>query len=392
MKFYTNATMFLAFFATLVLSALPAQAQTDPVRVNAGGAEYITTGDDWTFSADDGSLFSAGSTPYEVTEEIQETEADPLYQTERFGENGFSFDVAVEPGFYDVTLSFAEIFMGVSDMDSAECQDDDANETDGPNGCVGERVFDVVIEGETVLEDFDIYAEGGNQSLVPVDRALADIPVNDDSLNIDFVKLDGQDNPKVSAIEVVYASEIPVELASFEAVADGQSVILAWETLSETNNLGFTVLHRGPEDKVFEKIGSRDGAGTTETPQSYGFRAADLRPGIHAFTLLQRDTDGTETLSKQISATVEADAFALKPTSSTIFQRSTNVTLTVQNPQTVELAMFNALGQRVRTLFSGNMSASRSFTIEARGLSSGQYFLHAVGEQYDASLNIVLVR
>ena len=392
MKFHTNATTCLTFFATLLLLALPAQAQTDAVRVNAGGAEYITTGDGRTFDADDGSLFSEGSSTYEVTEEIQETEADPLYQSERFGEDGFSFDVAVEPGFYNVTLSFAETFMGVSDLGFAECQDDDANETDGPNGCVGERVFDVVIEGETVLEDFDIYAEGGNQTLVPVDMAFADIPVNDDSLNIDFVKLDGQDNPKVSAIEVVYTAEIPVELASFEAVADGQSVLFSWKTLSETNNAGFTVQKRSAHEQAFTDIGSREGAGTTTQVQRYRLTVDGLDPGTHAFRLVQEDFDGTTTPSDPVSVTIRPEAFALSPSAPNPFRHRTRVELTVPAPQEVQVDLFNTLGQKVSSIYEGEVSASRSLTIEAGDLSSGVYLLVAQGEQAQATQELVVMR
>ena len=394
MEYRANPTTFLILFTTLLLLTLPAQAQTPPdtARVNAGGSEY-TTGDGQTFDADDGSFFSAGSATYSVSMDIQSTDADLLYQTERYSADGFSFAAPMANGFYDVTLSFAETFIGVAEGNPvAECADDDANETDGPNECEGERVFDVVVEGDTLLQNYDIYVEAGRDSLTAVDTTLTGVAIDDDGLNIEFVSLDGQDNPKLSAISALYTQVIPVELASFEAAADGRNALLSWETLTETNNEQFEVLHKGAGETSFEKIGSREGAGTTAEPQRYSFKVSDLQPGTHAFRLRQVDVGGAQTLSDPVSITIRADAFALKSLSANPFRSSTSVRLTVQEPQQVRLELYNMLGQNVRTLYDGEVSASRSFTIEAGGLSSGQYFLRAVGEQAVVTQKLVLVR
>lgn len=103
----------------------------------------------------------------------QEWDHDPLYQTENWGKD-LSFAVTLENGTYDVTLNFAEIF----------------------HDSKGLRVFDVAVQGETVLWDFDIYAEaelvdgvGGDHAAV--DRTFEGIEVTDGVLWIStFSKTD----------------------------------------------------------------------------------------------------------------------------------------------------------------------------------------------------------
>ncbi|NJN45868.1 MAG: hypothetical protein HC808_04605, partial [Candidatus Competibacteraceae bacterium] len=99
-----------------------------------------------------------------LSDPISGTDDDALYQTERLGNsNGqLYFALNVPNGNYRVTLLFAEIFW------------------DNP----GQRVFDVVIEGATVLDDFDIVAAVGKFTAT---TRIFDTAVGDGTLNIDFL-------------------------------------------------------------------------------------------------------------------------------------------------------------------------------------------------------------
>jgi hypothetical protein len=68
-----------------------------------------------------------------------------LFQTERFDRSGppnLLWDFPVTPGEYEVRLYFAETFSGAFST--------------------GARVFDVTIEGTTVLDNYDIFADVGS--------------------------------------------------------------------------------------------------------------------------------------------------------------------------------------------------------------------------------------
>ena len=155
--------------------------------VNAGGAEYTAT---------DGTVFQAdtnfdGGNDYGISSDtdIANTENDPLYRTERWGD--FSYDIPVEDGEYEVTLYFAEIYQGVSSDDVI----DGAGPDDGTNE--NDAVFDTSIEGQEVISNYDLFAELG--PLNATQRTFT-ATVTDGELNVEF---DADiDYAKISAIKV----------------------------------------------------------------------------------------------------------------------------------------------------------------------------------------------
>ena len=85
------------------------------------------------------------------------------------------YRIPLPPGGYRVTLHFAEIHFKVE----------------------GERIFDVLLEGETVLKNLDLFKKAGYATAYKVER---EVRVEDGLLDILFVpKID---NPVISAIEV----------------------------------------------------------------------------------------------------------------------------------------------------------------------------------------------
>jgi hypothetical protein len=166
--------------------ALTASSNSPPSsylqRVNAGGSSYTDgAGNKW--SADQsyrsGSWGYTGGKTYKTSDPIDNTEDDPLYQSERYGNFSYKFDVP--NGQYDVVLHFAEIYWQAA----------------------GQRSFDVKIEGVSVLNDYDIVAAVGSD--VAVTQTFPGVVVTDGQLNIDFITV--VNNAKVSAVSV--ASSAP---------------------------------------------------------------------------------------------------------------------------------------------------------------------------------------
>jgi pectate lyase len=147
-------------------------------RVNSGGGKYLdANGHQW--SADQayrpGAWGYLGGSSYRTSASIGNTADDSLYQSERYGNFTYLFDVP--NGLYDVTLHFAEIYW---------------------NGA-NQRKFNVRIEGGAlVLDRYDIYAVNGKNNAIGI--TFSGIRVADAQLNINFLTV--QDNAKVSAIWV----------------------------------------------------------------------------------------------------------------------------------------------------------------------------------------------
>lgn len=118
--------------------------------------------------------FSGGATAA-TSSNVVGTADDPLYQNERYG--NFTYSAALPAGRYAVTLKLSE------------------NYWDNP----GQRVFDVLAEGQRVLSGVDIRAEAGAK-FVPLDKTFI-VTVADGSLNLAFQSI--VDNAKVDALSVV---------------------------------------------------------------------------------------------------------------------------------------------------------------------------------------------
>ena len=144
--------------------------------INSGGPTVTTGGITWLSDR-----FNQGSNfTFTNATAIAGTTNDVIYQTERSGRltNPFSYAIPVDNGTYDVELHFAEIFAG----------------TQNP----GQRVFDVMIEGNTVLNNYDIAATAGYKVANVQTRT---VDVTDGTLNINFSN--EVNNPKISGIVVI---------------------------------------------------------------------------------------------------------------------------------------------------------------------------------------------
>jgi hypothetical protein len=189
-------------------------------------------------------------------------------------------------------------------------------------------------------------------------------------------------------------SPLPVELASFTARPNGQSVELAWSTVSETDNAGFYVQHQAPERSGWTDLAFVEGAQTTDQAQSYRYSAEKLDYGIHRFRLRQVDLDGTQTLSSPITTELRLDASLAMQVSPNPVQDQARINVTVQTSQAVSVALFDVLGRKVRTLHNGELAANRTqvLSLNARGLSSGVYFVRMVGERGTETRQVVITR
>ncbi|WP_375437481.1 malectin domain-containing carbohydrate-binding protein, partial [uncultured Hymenobacter sp.] len=158
------------------LTVSPA-APTGPAlyRVNAGGGQVVNS--IGTFAADQ---YASGGASFATAQPIAGTSNGAIYQSERYG-NQFNYAFAVSSGKqYQVVLHFAEVYATQ----------------------VGQRVFDVALEGNTVLDNYDIYKKAG--AFTATTESFI-VTVADDQLSLNFSSLasvGGVDNAKVSAIEI----------------------------------------------------------------------------------------------------------------------------------------------------------------------------------------------
>jgi hypothetical protein len=175
---------------------------------------------------------------------------------------------------------------------------------------------------------------------------------------------------------------LPVELAAWQAAQVGaEAVRLKWTTATEENNAAFHILHSAESEGDWTRVGtvpSKASGGTTQNPTTYRYRVKNLGVGTHRFRLRQVDLDGSATRSDPVTATVQMrEPVRLTAPAPNPVSAEADLSFAVKQDVHVTIALFNVLGQRVRTLYAGTPPAgeSQSLRIDASRLPSGAYFL-----------------
>ncbi|MES3629635.1 MAG: T9SS type A sorting domain-containing protein [Longimonas sp.] len=228
---------------------------------------------------------------------------------------------------------------------------------------------------------FDVEADLAYETCDPADTLC-----NDDGI---------YENNAIYTITEIGSGVLPVELASFTLQLNDNTVEARWRTLSETDNSGFTLEHRLQRHASWSALGFIPGAGTTSDSQNYSFSTEPLPFGMHYFRLLQHDHDGTtsviadQRIEHRLTETPIIATLAPQPVRS---QATLTVTTAEQHATRIEL--FDVLGRRLRTLYSGTLTPSdpHTITLSADDLSPGQYIIRIQSGPSLTTRRMVVVR
>ena len=187
--------------------------------------------------------------------------------------------------------------------------------------------------------------------------------------------------------------ELPVELASFTARADGPgAAVLRWETASETGNAGWGVEVRQTAAGGWREVAFVAGAGTTAAPRAYGVRVEHAGAGRVAFRLRQVDLDGAHRYSAEVEAALQPGADAVRAWPNPA-RSAARVAYTLATPGTARLDVYNVLGQRVATLADGEHAAGdHEVAWDAAALPAGPYVLVLTRERGRTHRTVVVAR
>ncbi len=196
-----------------------------------------------------------------------------------------------------------------------------------------------------------------------------------------------------SIVRITADDPVPVEFISFAASANGNNVVLQWETATETNNYGFEV-QRKFGDSNYEVLGFVIGAGTTTEPRTYFFTDSKIPNGQYTYRLKQTDYNGTFSYSDEVAVEVDAPAeYALEQNYPNPFNPSTNINFSIAEPSVVEIAVFNLLGQKVAVLMDEFKEAGlHSVSFNASQLPSGAYFYTIETPEFKQAKKMLLAK
>lgn len=303
-------------------------------RINAGGG--ATTNSIGTFAADKYFSPAPGYT-YTTTKAIANTSNDALYQTERSAttNNGtFSYTFPVSSGRYKVVMHFAELYWTSA----------------------GRRLFDVSVEGNKVLDNYDIAQKVG---VATATTETFTVSVSDGNLSVYFSALTsdgGRDRPEVGALEII------------KVVSSGsnQAPVFAANTYnyspSEATNPGATIGTVKASDPNGDALTYAITAGNTN-------KAFAINASIGAITLakrLNRHTQNAYSLKVRATdaggLTDEATvAITVDPAATTPAYSSISWGTAASQPYTVSEAQGKAVNGKLYT-FGGFDSQKSGFT------------------------------
>jgi hypothetical protein len=205
---------------------------------------------------------------------------------------------------------------------------------------------------------------------------------------------------------IVGEAPLPITLASFSAspVAGAAGVALQWRTITEVDNYGFYVERRTAAVETFQQVEFIPTQGNGIVPHDYAYTDAVVASGTWYYRLRQVDLNGDESTTEEVRVEVAGvtgvtglsvpEAFGLQQNYPNPFNPETAIRFSVGVAGTARLAVYDAIGREVATLFDGAAEPGRMYDVrfDGAGLSSGMYFYRLnAGAQVDMK-RMVLAR
>jgi photosystem II stability/assembly factor-like uncharacterized protein len=187
---------------------------------------------------------------------------------------------------------------------------------------------------------------------------------------------------------------LPVELASFSAAAVEDKILLSWQTSSETNNRGFEIHRKSPEED-YRTLGFVQGNGTTAEVNNYNYSDNNIPPGTYTYRLKQIDYDQSFRYSDEVEVVFNTNPkqFSLEQCYPNPFNPATNINFSIPGSGYVELRIYNILGMEIGELVNEYLEAG-TYQVQwnAKRHASGTYFYRLSAGEYTETRKMILMR
>jgi len=107
-------------------------------------------------------------------------------------------------------------------------------------------------------------------------------------------------SPDIYVVKLNFPSPLPIELLSFDAAPNKNTIDLTWATATETNNDFFTI-EKSKDGNEFEDVAKVDGAGNSNQVIEYSFTDKNPYNGLSYYRLKQTDFNGEFSYSKTVA-------------------------------------------------------------------------------------------
>lgn len=194
---------------------------------------------------------------------------------------------------------------------------------------------------------------------------------------------------------VTFEPGLPVSLSAFWAHSEGDSVTLAWQTLTEANSSHFEVVRYADADFSQTVVGRIDGQGTKDGLTHYNFVDVLEYPGDYLYYLRQYDFDGWFSTYGPVAASfVQIEDIVIKGPYPNPTNRIIEIDFSVNTSQRAQGCVFDVLGRCVISLDFDYLPAQApiNWKIDLATLPSGHYFITLKGPRFRITKPFILIR
>ncbi len=207
----------------------------------------------------------------------------------------------------------------------------------------------------------------------------------------------GEYNGNFTFYKNLFATVLPVELESFNAVYKSGKSELTWSTVSEINNRGFEI-QRSIDKTSFNSIGFVKGTGTTTERQNYSYTDEYQYSGMVYYRLKQVDFNGVSKLSDMVAVNMDIpEQFILAQNYPNPFNPSTKIKFSIPAAAHVTLKLYDVTGNEIAVILNEQLEAgwhqveinTENFS---KSLSSGIYLYSLIAEGKVYSKKMLLLK
>ncbi|MFM7078454.1 MAG: T9SS type A sorting domain-containing protein, partial [Bacteroidota bacterium] len=178
---------------------------------------------------------------------------------------------------------------------------------------------------------------------------------------------------------------LPVELLTFDAIQQGNDVLVSVITASELNNDRFEV-ERSIDGSDFSWIGTVTGHGTTSATHSYSLLDKNPVAGINYYRLRQIDYDGTEDLSDPVAV-----MFNPTETPITVYHDHTAGSIIiscVNSAGRAQITLYDATGKSI-VVFDEDIDKNWNHLLSLPKLAAGIYSVKCIVNDETLTMKLI---
>lgn len=192
---------------------------------------------------------------------------------------------------------------------------------------------------------------------------------------------------------------IPVELASFSASVENNSVTLSWKTITELNNAGFEIERKYGDfnqEGDFSTIAFVKGNGTTQNINTYLYTDSPTERGTYTYRLKQVDLNGEFSYSAPLTVLFDSNllnSYSLSQNYPNPFNPTTVINFTIPVKTYTNLSVYDITGALVESLVNSELEKGvYNINFSAKNLSSGVYFYSLKAGDFHESKKMIITK